>query len=102
MFTSLAVARKELSAWRTPTILSGQSQARARDSETEMKFPIFIDAEEYEAHVEEYDGLCLSCGEWSFGGCEGDAENYECEFCGNHKVTGAENALLCGYISISN
>ena len=57
--------------------------------------------EEYQTHVEDNDGLCLACGEWTFGGCEPDAENYSCEACGKNKVIGAENALIMGAIEFS-
>ena len=45
-------------------------------------------------HMEEYNGLCLSCGEWQYGMCEPDARNYKCDQCGSYAVTGAEEALL--------
>jgi hypothetical protein len=49
---------------------------------------------ELELHMEEYDGLCLACGEWSGGGCEPDARNYECEACGARAVYGTEECLM--------
>jgi Zn finger protein HypA/HybF involved in hydrogenase expression len=49
---------------------------------------------EFEQHMEEYDGFCLSCGEWSEGGVEPDAHDYECDNCGETAVCGAEDALL--------
>jgi len=62
--------------------------------------PIEISEEEYLEHTESYDGICLHCGEWSFGGCEPDARNYECESCGLKKVMGAEMALVAGHLDI--
>ena len=38
-------------------------------------------------------GFCLKCG-YEQDGCEPDAEGYECESCGAHAVSGAENCLL--------
>lgn len=38
-------------------------------------------------------GFCLECG-YEQDGCEPDAEGYECENCGAHAVSGAENCLL--------
>lgn len=44
-------------------------------------------------------GVCIECGNRQ-GGCEPDAENYECEACGEFKVFGLEQALLCGHVTI--
>ena len=55
---------------------------------------ITIDVEEFEEHMESYDGFCTSCKEWSFGGVESDAINYECLHCGVKAVVGAEMALI--------
>jgi len=41
----------------------------------------------------EYVGICLACGE-EHGGCEPDAREYECEYCGAHQVFGAEELLF--------
>jgi len=62
---------------------------------------ISCDEEEFQAHREENDGICLACNEWTFGGCEPDARNYECESCGEPKVFGAEEALMMGVLSVS-
>ena len=51
---------------------------------------------EFRQHQNDFDGLCLECGEWSCGGCEPDAEEYECEGCGCKAVCGADQALLMG------
>jgi hypothetical protein len=37
-------------------------------------------------------GFCRSCGE-DADGCEPDAQNYECEYCGENQVFGAEEFL---------
>jgi hypothetical protein len=55
-------------------------------------------ADEYQDHVDSYDGICLACGEIKFGDCEPDAEEYECDACGEHAVRGIENALIAGDI----
>lgn len=41
-------------------------------------------------------GICITCGNEQ-DGCEPDAEEYECEACGEHKVYGAEQLLLMGW-----
>jgi len=38
-------------------------------------------------------GFCLACGA-ERDGCEPDAQNYECESCGEHRVFGAEELML--------
>ena len=42
-------------------------------------------------------GFCIACGE-ERDGCEPDARNYPCESCGEHKVYGASELLMMGYI----
>lgn len=59
---------------------------------------IKISEEEYQEHVDNYDGVCLACGEWTCGGVEPDAEKYLCEYCEKNEVCGAEEALLMGEI----
>jgi hypothetical protein len=44
----------------------------------------------------EYCGFCTACGTEVYGGIEPDARGYECEFCGESKVFGAEELLLTG------
>jgi predicted RNA-binding Zn-ribbon protein involved in translation (DUF1610 family) len=44
---------------------------------------------------DEYTGFCTACGA-ERGGCEPDAREYPCENCGEDKVYGAEELLLCG------
>ncbi len=56
--------------------------------------------QEYHEHRGNYDGLCLACGEIKDGNVEPDAENYECDNCGEHQVIGIEFALLGGNITI--
>ena len=38
-------------------------------------------------------GFCKACGEEATG-CEPDAQNYECEFCGEYEVFGASELLM--------
>lgn len=38
-------------------------------------------------------GFCIACGEEAMG-CEPDARNYVCEFCGERKVFGAAELLM--------
>ncbi len=56
---------------------------------------------EYQEHVDQYDGLCLTCEEWTREGeTEPDAEEYECPYCGEASCIGAETALISGEIVI--
>jgi hypothetical protein len=59
---------------------------------------------EYHQHVNDYDGICLKCGEWKFGSVEPDAEGYACEEedCRALAVMGAENAMIGGHLEITN
>ena len=60
--------------------------------------PVEMSIEEIEFHREEYNGICLACGEIAYGGTEPDAEGYECEACGKKQVMGVEQAFLCGHV----
>lgn len=53
--------------------------------------------EEYREHEDNFEGICLSCGEWQ-PGVEDDAEGYICECCGESKVVGAGQALVMGML----
>ena len=55
--------------------------------------------DEFLQHQDMYDGLCLACGEWTCGGVEPDARNYECPSCHARKVCGAEEALMMGSLT---
>ena len=63
-----------------------------------MQDTITISEHEYHQHQNDYDGCCLSCGEWTSGGVEPDAEGYECESCGAAEVFGAEQLLIMGIV----
>jgi hypothetical protein len=49
---------------------------------------------EFHEHVENYDGLCMACGQWTEGGVEPDAQGYDCPSCDVPAVIGAEQALF--------
>lgn len=52
-----------------------------------------VDAVERRMTTLDNPGFCLACGEEA-DGCEPDARNYVCEFCGEHRVFGADEILL--------
>lgn len=60
--------------------------------------PIFITQSRFEEAVENNEGLCLSCRQFTADQCEPDARAYECPECGKKKVYGAEEALIMGVI----
>ncbi len=41
-------------------------------------------------------GFCTDCGEMK-DCCEPDARNYECDYCGEFRVFGAEELLIMGF-----
>ena len=49
------------------------------------------------AKADDNTGFCLACGEEIFG-VEPDARRYECEYCGERAVYGAEEILLEGLV----
>ena len=59
---------------------------------------ITMNDEEFSCHREEFDGICASCGEITFGGVEPDAQKYKCASCGKMNVLGMELALIAGLI----
>ena len=44
------------------------------------------------------EGVCIKCGS-DQPGCEPDMEKGKCESCGALAVYGAENCILCGFVS---
>jgi hypothetical protein len=54
-----------------------------------------LDLDDYGTMEDLHEGVCKACGEIN-GGCEPDAEDYPCEFCGKNAVVGAMNALMDG------
>ena len=65
-----------------------------------VRVMISLTESEYIEACNNYQGICLAC-EALQDGVEPDAEGYECESCGEHKVTGIEEALLMGELDIS-
>ncbi len=65
-----------------------------------MSKPIRVSLDEYQEHVADNDGICLSCKEWTFGGVEPDASEYLCESCEEKRVMGAEEALMMGELDV--
>ena len=61
-----------------------------------------VTAGEFKEHTDNYDGLCLACGAWSEGDCEPDAREYPCQECEEDAVMGAEDALMEGYVTLTN
>jgi hypothetical protein len=67
-----------------------------------MKRVFRFTADEYTVLHQEDAGLCVSCGQVQGWGIEPDAEDYECEHCGEYAVLGMEEALLRGRIEIAD
>jgi hypothetical protein len=59
-----------------------------------------VSVEDYNEAVDQYLGWCPLCEDFTRDSTEGDAEDYECELCGEDSVMGAENALLMGVITL--
>lgn len=60
---------------------------------------LHLSTSQYSAMEDDNTGVCLACHEEA-SGVEPDAEDYECENCGEHRVTGMMNLLLGGHIII--
>ena len=56
--------------------------------------PTRVTEEGYLQAVESYTGWCKSCKAFTTGSVEPDAEDFECESCGEWAVVGAEEALM--------
>ena len=54
-----------------------------------------------QADFEDYNGICLSCGEIHYGGVEPDARCYHCDACGADMVYGLEEALIMGRANVA-
>ena len=61
--------------------------------------PIEMSEEDYQVNTDEYNGVCIACGEIREC-CEPDARHYPCAACGQRKVFGVEQALLEGLLTI--
>ncbi len=58
---------------------------------------------DYMSYRNGYDGYCTDCNAVSRYGCtEPDAENYECDECGENTAIGIDNALIIGHIEIKD
>lgn len=55
---------------------------------------------EFSDHSNNSDGGCLGCGKIIFGGVEPDAREYQCDYCGEHKVYGIDELLVMGKVEI--
>jgi hypothetical protein len=54
-----------------------------------------------QADFDDYNGICLVCGEVRYGGVEPDARGYPCDMCETNTVVGLQEALLMGRVSVS-
>ena len=61
----------------------------------------YVQVVDLEEAIESYTGYCTECRDFTTGNVEPDAQGYECEVCGKHTVTGAEEALIAGLINIA-
>ena len=61
-----------------------------------------VTTDEYRDHEDACDGVCISCGEWTDGGCESDARAYQCESCGKPTVYGCSEALIMGNLVVED
>jgi hypothetical protein len=59
-----------------------------------------IDQRSYERLSSDGGGICLSCGEITDTGVEPDAKGYKCSQCSERKLTGLEQALIMGRITL--
>ena len=60
-----------------------------------------ISMEELEQMNEQSMGYCPLCREWTTGRCEPDARKYPCEKCGEKSVYGAEDAVMYGFLEVT-
>lgn len=57
--------------------------------------------QQYHEHCDLYDGYCTECDDITvFGGVEPDAEERECDECGQPTVMGVEQATVLEHIEI--
>lgn len=65
----------------------------------------FVPAQVFAVSAEDFDdynGICLACGEIQHGGVEPDARAYPCDSCGAPGVYGLEEALLMDRVTIDS
>jgi predicted RNA-binding Zn-ribbon protein involved in translation (DUF1610 family) len=65
-----------------------------------MKHRISMTQAQFRDYEENFNGVCTSCGAEHFGGVEGDAENYPCEYCGENAVMGMHWLLFTDKINL--
>jgi len=63
---------------------------------------IRLTEDEYVRLNENGGGACLACGTIHEGGVEPDAEGYECEWCGAHRLCGIEQCLILGRLELTD
>ena len=63
---------------------------------------VSVSEEAYREHEDNYDGICLGCGQWSCGGVEPDAREYTCCECDLPLVYGASEAMMMGNLDIGD
>jgi hypothetical protein len=77
--------------------IAARSSATTEDKTMRMHKSItaerVMDAVERRMTTLDDPGFCVACGEEA-DGCEPDAQGYECEHCGEHKVYGADELLF--------
>lgn len=57
-------------------------------------------ADDYSYYSSKYYGHCSECDSIQEGGCEPDATEVKCDYCGADKVSGLETAMLIGQVEI--
>ena len=62
--------------------------------------PIQVAFSAFQAAVDNYQGWCVDCHDFTRDCTEPDAEGYDCPVCENDTVMGAEQALLEGCFDI--
>lgn len=61
---------------------------------------IKVSQDRYNDHVSDSDGFCVECESIIYGGIDADAEEDECESCGEHSVMSFEIAIIHGEVQI--
>lgn len=64
--------------------------------------PIPVSSSDFAEYNEDNTGICIGCRQWSGEMCEPDAREYPCPECRENKVYGAEEALLQGFITLTD
>jgi Zn finger protein HypA/HybF involved in hydrogenase expression len=64
--------------------------------------PTQVASEEFNQAVNDYQGWCSTCHEFTRDMTEPDARGYDCPECGEDTVCGAEEALVEGLIEVGD